>query len=68
LSAPAYIANSQFQLDVTGQTGASYVIQATTNPATADWLSLLTNAAPFTFVESNAALYPARYYRAMLLP
>ena len=68
LTAPAYTTNNQFQFTVTGQVGSSYVVQASTNLATPNWLSLRTNAAPFTFVETNAALYPLRLYRAMLLP
>ncbi len=68
LESPAYTANNKFQFRLTGGTGFNYVIQAATNPAAPNWLSLLTNAAPFTFVETNAALYPVRFYRAMLLP
>jgi hypothetical protein len=68
LSSPAYPGNNQFQFDLTGQAGASYVIQASTNLAGTNWISLRTNAAPFTFVESNAVLYPLRSYRALFLP
>ena len=68
LASPAYTADNRFQFTVTGQAGANYVIQVSTNLSAANWLALLTNAAPFTFVESNALSYPARFYRAVFRP
>lgn len=67
LTAPAVV-DGQFQLTVTCPAGMKYVIQASTKLGAANWLSLRTNVAPFTFVDSNAVLYPVRYYRAMLQP
>ncbi|MFO1511338.1 MAG: hypothetical protein U1F83_00225 [Verrucomicrobiota bacterium] len=65
LSSPAYTANNQFQFTVTGSAGSNYVVQVATNlsPPTT-WVSLFTNAAPFTFVDSNAQNFPQRFYRA----
>lgn len=65
LGMPAYTGNNQFQFTVTGSVGSNYVVQVATNlspPAT--WISLLTNASPFTFVDTNANSFPRRFYRA----
>jgi hypothetical protein len=64
LGSPTYTTNNQFQFTVTGTVGTDYVVQVSTNLATADWVSLLTNAAPYTFVETNAHGFPHRFYRA----
>ena len=57
---------SQFQLNVTGVPGYNYAVQASTNLG--DWLTLRTNAAPFSFADTNAASFPMRYYRTVYLP
>lgn len=65
LGSPAYNANNQFQLTVTGSAGSNYVVQVATNlSAPTTWSSLFTNASPFTFVDSNAQNFPQRFYRA----
>jgi hypothetical protein len=53
---------------VTGTAGANYVVQVTTNLATPNWISVATNAAPFTFVISNTIEFPQQYYRGMVAP
>ena len=60
--------NNQFQFTVNGTTGSNYVVQVTTNLAAPDWIPLLTNAAPFSFVESNTLLFGQRFYRATVAP
>jgi DNA/RNA endonuclease G (NUC1) len=71
-SAPAFstfiLTNNQFRFTVSGYTGTNYVVQAMTNLATPNWISLTTNAAPFTFVETNANLFNQRFYRALIAP
>jgi hypothetical protein len=52
----------QFSFTVTGATGQTYVVQASTNLL--DWVSVLSNNAPFVFVDSNAAGFNQRFYRA----
>lgn len=65
LSTPAYTVNNQFQFTVTGSAGSNYVVQVATNlSAPTTWVSLFTNASPFTFVDSNAQNFPQRFYRA----
>ena len=68
LSVNAFSVNHQLYCNVRGQMGMNYVIQASTNLNLTNWVPLITNAAPFTFVDSNAALFPRRFYRAMALP
>jgi hypothetical protein len=65
LSAPGY-GSGQFQLNVTGVPDFAYAIQASTNLL--DWISLETNASPFTTIDTNAAALPRRFYRALYLP
>lgn len=62
------LTNNQFQFTVNGWTGTNYVVQATTNLATANWISLKTNAAPFVFTQTNASSFGRRFYRAMIWP
>lgn len=59
-------AGDHFQFVVGGTTGSNYVVQASTNLIAPVWVPVMTNAAPFTFVESN--IYPQRYYRATVAP
>jgi hypothetical protein len=51
----------QFSLAVSGTTGALYVVQASTDLV--NWVSVQTNAAPFTFVDANMAGYKQRFFR-----
>ena len=55
----------QLQFTVSGTSGSSYVVQATTNLVRASWVSLFTNAAPFTFKEVPVAGPAQKFYRAV---
>jgi len=66
-SAPVFT-NNQFQFTVNGWAGTNYVLQAATNLATADWIAIKTNAAPFVFTQTNASAFAQRYYRALIGP
>jgi hypothetical protein len=46
--------------------GSNYVVQASSNLSSAIWLPLLTNASPFTFVDTSSTL-GRRYYRAVFI-
>jgi DNA/RNA endonuclease G (NUC1) len=59
-------ANNQFQFMLNGTTGSNYIVQAATNLFAPVWISLQTNAAPFTFADTNA--FPLRFYRAIVAP
>ena len=67
-SAPSFstltLTNNQFRFMVNGTAGSNYVLQASTNLWTTNWISLSTNAAPFLFVQSNAGSFGRRFYRA----
>jgi uncharacterized repeat protein (TIGR01451 family) len=56
----------QVQLQVNGQTGASYILEASTDLK--NWSPIVTNAAPFTFTDLSASSFPRRYFRALWLP
>ncbi len=64
----AALSGSQFQFLLTGTSGSNYIVQGTTNLGPANWISLRTNAAPFTFVESNFSNLPQRFYRGLVAP
>jgi endonuclease/exonuclease/phosphatase family metal-dependent hydrolase len=63
----AFWSGSEFQFLLTGTIGSNYVVQSATNLNAPIWISLRTNAAPFTYVETNL---PAtqRFYRGMVAP
>ncbi len=61
---PLTFTNGAFSLGVTGTITASYVVQASTNLSTTNWLPVFTNASPFSFSESNL-LAPQKFYRAV---
>jgi hypothetical protein len=66
LNAPVWWNGNQFQFSVAGVAGFNYAVQATTNLT--DWISLITNAAPFTFTDPDASNFPQRYYRSVYVP
>jgi endonuclease/exonuclease/phosphatase family metal-dependent hydrolase len=68
LNAPGLNGTGQFEFTVMGSAGSNYVVEVSTNLNGANWVSLQTNAAPFTFVETNSGLYSQRFYRAVALP
>jgi hypothetical protein len=64
---PAFTDN-QFQFTLVGTAGSNYVVQAATNLAAPNWISLTTNAAPWLFSDPNASVYSQRFYRAVAAP
>jgi len=55
-----------FSFNLTGTPGAFYVVEVSTNLV--NWVPVLTNPAPFNFVDSNAAKFSRRFYQAVPLP
>lgn len=58
-----------YQMQISGDIGPDYIIQASTNLVT--WESLVTTnptAMPFVWSDSAADNYPARYFRVLLGP
>jgi len=51
-------------LSVAGSPGENFIIQASTNMV--HWSDLQTNTLPMSFVDTAAAQYSSRFYRAIL--
>jgi hypothetical protein len=60
--------NNQFRFTLAGTAGSNYVVQAVTNLAASNWISIATNPASWLFIESNANLYRQRFYRGVSAP
>ena len=60
---PASFTSDQFALEVSGTTNSQYVVQASTDLV--NWISVQTNKAPFTFVDTNASQFNQRFYRTV---
>ncbi len=67
LSTPV-VTKDSFQVIVSEVGNLSYVVQASTNLASSDWIPLLTNVAPFAFTDSEFTNHPGRFYRAVYSP
>jgi len=65
LSASSY-GSAGFSFNLTGTPGSFYVVEVSTNLV--NWLPVLTNAAPFNFVDSNASNFSCRFYQAVPFP
>jgi hypothetical protein len=64
---PAWLTNRQFQVRLMGIGGLTNIIQTTTNFTS--WTPVLTNTAGVCdFTDLDSALYPRRFYRALLGP
>ncbi len=68
ISSPGFETGGQFRLTVTGTTGYNYAVEASTNLALTNWISLRTNFSPFSFTDAVSVLHFQRYYRAVVLP
>jgi hypothetical protein len=60
------LATNGFGVTVTGLTGASYAVHASTNLI--QWLPLVTNASPFTFTDTGSTNFTRRFYRSLWRP
>ena len=58
--------SGQFAFTVNGVSGYKYVVKVSTNLTS--WVSVLTNTAPFMFVDTNASQFNQRFYRSFYLP
>ena len=66
LGGGAFSGDNQFQFQIAGVPGFNYAVQGSTNLI--DWISLITNTAPFVFADTNAAGFPQQFYRAIYEP
>ena len=65
-------ANGAFQFIVNGQSGQEYIVQASTNLISTNWVPIFTNpspfVSPFTNYDSHASNYSDRFYRVITGP
>jgi uncharacterized repeat protein (TIGR02543 family) len=61
-----WFTNGQYAFDVIGTTNAQYTVEASSNLV--DWVSIQTNTAPFTCVDTDAGKFNQRYYRTVSTP
>ncbi len=59
-------AAGSFEFTVSGISGASYIIETSTNLV--NWAPVETNAAPFLFLDANVTQYACRFFRAVRAP
>jgi fibronectin type 3 domain-containing protein len=55
----------QFGFIVNGEVGRTYIVQASTDLV--NWVTVQTNAAPFTFVDSETTNFTRRFYRTFTM-
>jgi plastocyanin len=70
LSAPQPVPTGKFRFSYTANTGLSYIVQRSTNLASPNWTTLVTNTAAsssINFTDLNATLNP-EFYRVGRLP
>jgi hypothetical protein len=61
LASPRFVNGVGIQFEVSGSVGLTYIVQTSTNLT--DWIPSSTNAAPFTYTDPDASLFPNRFYR-----
>ncbi len=66
LGAVSFSGDNAFHFQVAGVSGFNYNVQVSTNLI--DWVSLITNTAPFNFNDSNTVGFPRMFYRAIYSP
>ncbi len=62
------IYNGQFEFIVDGSFSTNYIVQATTDLTSTNWIPLITNSAPFIFTDTETNLYTQRFYRGVVAP
>ena len=65
LASPSFI-NGQFRFTLLGAAGTNYVVQTSTNFV--HWVPVVTNVAPFVFIDFTPMSSPWRWYRAVQAP
>ena len=68
LAGPNWTTNNTFALTVAGHTNFNYIVQVNTNLSYTNWVSVITNTAPFTYNDTGATNSPQRFYRAIYRP
>ena len=68
---PVLAGNGQLQLQVNGQSGPDYSVQASTNLNGSNWFTIFTTnspPSPFVWTDTNTAANPFLFYRLLLGP
>jgi hypothetical protein len=60
------VTDSRFEVTITGSIGFNYIVQGCNDLRTSKWDNLVTNSAPFSFVETN--IIGRHFYRALSYP
>jgi hypothetical protein len=66
LSAPMRLADGSLQFEINGLAPLGYTVEASSNLET--WIPLEEGVLPFTYVDPDAAIFPQRFYRAIIAP
>ncbi len=66
--AASLVTNNTFKFTMSQVIGLNYIVQANTNLNTSNWVSLVTNTAPFTITDTAFTNNPQRFYRAIYKP
>jgi len=61
---PPVLTGGQFESTVSGTAGLNYIVQSSTNLASAIWLPVITNSVPFVFSATNT-FAPQQFFRAI---
>ena len=70
LSAPALTSSSGFQMTIKGVPGEQFIVQASTDLSSSNWVSLYTNiltGSETNYTDTDSPNWSTRYYRALLL-
>ncbi len=62
------VTNNTFKFTIGQVSGLNYIVQANTNLSTTNWVSIVTNTAPFTITDTAFTNNPQRFYRAIYKP
>ena len=66
VQSPSVSTDNVFHLSVAGVPSFKYALEVSTNLT--DWAPITTNASPYIFSDTNAAVLPQQYYRAVYIP
>jgi hypothetical protein len=69
IASGAVTANGGFQLQLSGISAQTYILQASTDLV--NWIPIITNTptvSPFIVIDMNATNFPQRFYRALPQP
>ena len=66
LSSPVRLADGSLQFEINGLAPIGYTVEASADLET--WSPLEQGVLPFTYVDPDAAIFPQRFYRAIIAP